>query len=705
MRSPHLSRHLVRVGAVVLIMVPGATAAAQTRGWNDSITMALVQRAANRRATEIADSSLIDYRATARGFVTFLGQFGDARGELSQPPKLIRADELALEVYWRAPDRSKQLIVGRRDTLLAPTDINYHRDHLGIVQNNFPNTIRLGEGDEVLDVAHPLAVTALSLYDYQIADSLTLRLPDRTIDVYQVQVRPRDPDHAAVVGAVYLDRTTAEVVRMAFNFTHAAYLDPQLEDVSVVLENALVNGRFWLPRHQEIEIRRAGTWLDFPVRGVIRGSWDICCYVLNSGLDPRLFAGSEIEFAPLARQREYAWTGSLLDSLPADARAVTDADVARVQEEARALVRERALGRGAGSQLSVRRMSDFVRVNRAEGLALGAGARARVGPVSIGMIGRYGISDEKGKGRLSLRWRESATESMNAELFAERAYRDASDVAETSLPRNTIASQEFGSDYTDPFDVRALGLGIGWRALSVRWRIEAAWEQHDPVRVNAPPPFTGSYEPTLQAWSIASDRLSLFAEWARPTTTSGVDARWSAELRLMQYTGRDTVVSGGRQTATRARVQATVSWPLSGGSYRLISSTLVAGIAGPSTLPPQELVLLGGPVTGPGYEFHQFATRFGAAQRLEWHSSVPFPSISLGRFGRSPATATVAPFVNVMYAGDATSVRDPHQGWFPALGVGGLFLFDLLRVDVARGLRDGRWTFSLDVASELWGVL
>ena len=34
------------------------------------------------------------------------------------------------------------------DTLLLPTDINYHRDHLAIVQNNFPAIIRLGDGTE-----------------------------------------------------------------------------------------------------------------------------------------------------------------------------------------------------------------------------------------------------------------------------------------------------------------------------------------------------------------------------------------------------------------------------------------------------------------------------------------------------------------------------------------------------------------------------
>jgi hypothetical protein len=37
--------------------------------------------------------------------------------------------------------------------------------------------------------------------------------------------------------------------------------------------------------------------------------------------------------------------------------------------------------------------------------------------------------------------------------------------------------------------------------------------------------------------------------------------------------------------------------------------------------------------------------------------------------------------------------------------VGALVLFDLLRVDVARGLHDGRWIFSVDLMRDLWRVL
>ena len=257
----------VSIRTLALIIVAASKVDAQ-QTWNDPRTRALVEHATERRASQLADTALVDYKATAHGYVTFLAQFGEG---FPEPPKIVKADELGLEVYWRAPDLSKQRIMGRRDTLLLPTDINYHRDHLGIVQNNFRNIIRIGEGDEVQDVPHPLSPAGLQVYDFAIHDSLQIRLGTRVLDVYEVRVRPKDDRQPRAVGAVYIDRETGEVVRMAFSFTRAALIDKDLEDVSVVLENALIEGRFWLPRRQEIEIRRTGSWLDYPARGIIRG--------------------------------------------------------------------------------------------------------------------------------------------------------------------------------------------------------------------------------------------------------------------------------------------------------------------------------------------------------------------------------------------------------------------------------------------------
>jgi hypothetical protein len=682
---------------VWLAVVAPRTAAAQ--GWNEPSARALVERATARRAQQFADTALVDYRARAHGYLTFLAQVGEG---FTEPPRLVKADELALEVYWRPPDLSKQVIIGQRDTLLLPTDIDYHRDHLGIVQNNFPGIIRLGEGDEVRDVPHPLSPTGLREYDFAISDSLQIRLPDRVVDVYEVRVRPRDDQQPRVIGAVYLDRATGEVVRMAFNFTRAAFVDRQLDDLSVVLENALVGGRFWLPRQQEIEIRRSGRWLDYPARGIIRGRWEICCYDINVGLDPALFAGPEIVLGPADVRSEYEWSGRILDSLPPDVRAVSDAEVRRVQEEARELVRAQALARVRGASLAARRLSDFARVNRAEGLALGGTALFRLGAgVDAAVGGRWGFSDDEAKGGVALTGRRAGGAALR--VFAERTYRDARDVMETSLVRNSLAAQELGSDYTEPYDVRRGGVSseLGTH-LGLWWRVEAAYEHHERLTVEATPA-TGRYEPIIPAWSLRVRRLSIGVE--RPTALGpfGTELRLLAELRGALFDGRDTVLSAERPYLGRVFLAAHLERPI--GPQRLVLHTIVGAVGAVPDVPPQDLVYFGGPVTAPGYEFQDFAGQVGVSQRVEWQSPVPFPSIPLGRFGDAPASATVAPFAHAVYLRHPAPFRPEREGWYPSVGVGVLMLFDLLRFDVARGLRDGRWTLSVDVSRDFWSIL
>src|SRR5688572_29337271 len=383
---------------IALAALIPATTGAQT--WNDSRTLALVGRATERRAQQLADTGLVDYKASARGYLTFLAQLGEG---FPDPPKIVKADELALEVYWRAPDLSKQRIVGRRDTLLLPTDISYHRDHLGIVQNNFPDIIRLGEGDEVSDVPHPLSARGAREYDFAITDSLAIRMARRAVEAYRVSVRPRNDREPRVIGAVFIDRATGEVLRMAFSFTRAAFLDTQLENISIVLENVLIEGRYWLPRRQEIEIVRTGAWMDYPARGIIRGRWEVSGYAVNQGISPLFFRGPEIVIAPRSVLDERVWAGRILDSLPADVRASTDETIRAVQEEAGRLVHAEALARVHRTSLSARAISDFIRFNRVEGLALGAGVTRRMGAgVAFSGRGRWGFDDEEAKGRAAL---------------------------------------------------------------------------------------------------------------------------------------------------------------------------------------------------------------------------------------------------------------------------------------------------------------
>nr|MDQ2668050.1 hypothetical protein [Gemmatimonadota bacterium] len=62
--------------------------------------------------------------------------------------------------------------------------------------------------------------------------------------------------------------------------------------------------------------------------------------------------------------------------------------------------------------------------------------------------------------------------------------------------------------------------------------------------------------------------------------------------------------------------------------------------------------------------------------------------------------------VQATYARPATLADVTHpQGVYPSLGVALQPFFDLMRVQIARGLRHGTWTFNVDVTRDFWGVL
>jgi hypothetical protein len=141
------------------------------------------------------------------------------------------------------------------------------------------------------------------------------------------------------------------------------------------------------------------------------------------------------------------------------------------------------------------------------------------------------------------------------------------------------------------------------------------------------------------------------------------------------------------------------------GSKRLLLHTIAAAVVSGDSVPAQHLVYLGGPTTAPGYEFHEFVGRAGLSQRIEWRFPAPFVPIPLGRFGRAPGTITLAPFATAVWIDRAAAFKPSRKGWYPSLGLGALTVFDIFRLDVARGLRDGRWTFSVDIGRDFWSVL
>jgi hypothetical protein len=697
MRPLFAAKHAL-AGVVLMVGALCAPVSARAQQWNDARTMELVDRATARRAAQLADTGLVNFHATARGSLTFLAQLGEG---FPDPPKVVRTDELAVEVYWRAPNESKQRIVGRRDTLLLPTDIQYHRDHLAIVQNNFPSIIRLGDGDEVRDVPHPLSALGRAAYDFAITDSLTIKTTDRTFDVVMVSVRPKDVTQPRAVGAVYLDRSNGSVVRMTFSFTRAALKDDQLEDVSIILESGLVDGRYWLPRRQEIEIRRTGSWLQFPARGIIRGRWEICCVQVNADLGTPLFQGPEIVSLSPDALKKYPFKGSVLDAMPGDVKLGENDDLRRVQEEARALVRADALARVQRTALSIPSISDIVRMNRVEGLAFGAGVTRSLGDgFSAGAHVRFGTSDHAFKESLSAAWNRASGAGFS--ITAHDDFRSAGDVQEVSGLRNTIAAQEFGSDMTDEFRSRGITLGIDAGELfGARWKITLDRDQQSALAVHAKP-VTGAFQPAFAADSLTEWRATLSGFRARSAAPLGSTLQLSGSLSAARSHFDGGARAGAEQWTGRVVAAAQFERPFR--ADHLVLETNAAAVAGAGA-PAQDLVYFGGPITGPGYGYHEFSGNIGAGERVEWrHPALDIP-IPLGRFGALSMPVTLAPFVQGIWMGSSGPNAALSGGWHESAGLGVLTLFDALRFDVARGLRGGRWTFAVDFTRDFWRIL
>jgi hypothetical protein len=679
------------VGAILLTshFSPLTISPLTAQVWNSPKTLALVDRAVDRRLAVQADSALTSYRARAHGFVFFLAQVGEG---LTEPPRLVKADQLEVEVYWRAPDRSKQIILGWRDGTFLPTDITYHRDHLGIVTNNFGDLIRIGEGDEVRDAVHPLSPEGLGAYDYALSDSLAIRTADGEVTVYQVQVRPRSFSRPLVVGVLYIDVATAELVRFRFSFTPVAYLDRQLEDISIVLESALYENRYWLPRRQEVEIRRRVSWLDFPARGIIRGRWEIGDYKLNHDIPPALFEGPAIGGLLEARKADPTWSEPLDQAIADVAQPVNRQDMAALRAEVERLVGSRALGGLASRRLAAGSISDLVRVNRVQGLTLGfggiiglKGTRVQFRPTVA-----YGTADHRLMGSLTADWSLGAT---GLSLGASRRVVDFSDLPVIAPVMNSVLSQEAGKDHGDYVLLHAVELGARRRfGGRTSLGLSLALEESQSVAVDASPA-AGSYRvnPPLGSGTHRVARVSL------ERASGGIAVRQDLQGRL--------ALEFGEGPSDYLRATASGRWLASLGGSELLSRVYVG--AGTHQLPPHRSFAIGGRGTLVGEPFRAYGGRSVALAHLEWRFEVPVPAVRLGSFASTGRRMTLAPFVSAGYAAQPL----PGLPWSrtggirPVAGVALEWFMRLVRVEAGVGLRDGGVGVTVDINRDWWRLL
>jgi hypothetical protein len=596
-------------------------------------------------------------------------------------------------VYWRAPGASKQRIIGRRDRAELPTDIVYHQDHLGIIQNAFGRSIRLGNGDEVLDVPHPLSPGGPLRYDYATGDTITVALPGHEVRVVELKFRPKDFSTPRIVGTAYVDATTADLVRLAFNFTPAAYRDPELEDVSIVLDNALYDGRWWLPQHQEIEIRRRATLIDIPARGIIRGRWDVDQYVFNTGLPDSLFTGPEIVAAPQAVRDTFPWQTSLDLAIQDVAEPVRQNDLAEVRAQVARIAGRHVLSGLRPGGLATRGVSDLVHANRVEGLVLGMGGVWR--PRGAGIRGRgrasYGFADRTVDGALTATW------SLGGMAVEGSAYREVRDIGDWPIVApliNSISAQELGNDYGDYVRVTGGRLALRHSPPSgVEWEVAAARERPRGMTVRAAPA-TGQFRsnPDLGGPALSLVTLRL----RRPS--EGFAVRRDGYF--------DVALEGGRPDGGRAylRLAGIGHLLLPVGATRVL--VRVQGGIGSAALPRHRAFVLGGRGTLLGEPFRAWGGRSEALAHVEWRFTTPFPSLSLGPVARTPGSLVVAPYLGAGWSGRAVA----STPWAATPGIratSGLAVewLGVFRLEVGYGLQSRETHVSFDVTRDFWSIL
>ena len=648
-------------------------------GWDSEAALLLIERAIDARRHAWADSSLERFRADVQGHVYYLG---DILGERH----VIRADQLSLDVRWQRPDRSMQTIIGRRHELRLPTTIHYHLDHLFLVLDNFGDRIRIGDGHEVEDVLHPAAAAAREFYEYRLADSLEIRVRDRTARVFELEVRPRERTDAGAVGSLFVERETGAIARMRLTFTPAAYRDPQIVRLVVDLRSALQEGRYWLPDEQEIEIARSLPWFDFPLETLVRTRLRVLDYDFDEdalfGLGPGalIYSYREEELA-----RFDGWEDPLYGG-PIEASSA-DGDPSAVVEKARELVRRQTLGGGRRWQLALPNVSGGIRARRSEGLFVGAGAAYRPNDLTrVSFGGGHAVGEARPQASLGLRRRLGEVDvEVDGWL---RAHRDVGPAAAAGALR-TLALLVEGEDYEDPYLTTGGRIGVARRGGAVRWRVGASLErQRSAGLVVGTEPFGD--RPLRPVRPVDEGELARVDAGLTVGFGSGPGVRWTLDLA-----GEAAARGVGDFGYTRATVALRARGTPDGGWNW--ASGVEFSLAG-GELPAQRLFLLGGRGSLPGYEFRGWGGDRMALWRAEVSRAVASPWVRLRAIG-------AAGWAGLGRAGEVAGRRfgvGGSEGLRASVGLGLGLVYDILRLDVMRG---GDWVVLLSVDPRFLKIL
>jgi len=660
---------LRRISFALLFLAFAAPLAAQDPlGWNSERAHGLIARARERRELPRGDSTLQNYQAKAKGFVYF---YLDRREDDERT--LVKVDQIALDLYWKRPSVTKQIIVGLRDVSRLPNRMYYHLDHLTVVQNNLGDLIRIGDGDEVRDVPHPAAPGADSIYDYRLADSVTLQLgggqPD--VRVYEVQVRPKRTDRPAFLGSVFVDRDAADIVRMTFTFTPSSYVDRRLDYINISLDNGLFGGKYWLPNEQSVEIRRQLPELDFAAGAVIKGRLSVTSYVFNEPIPDSIFYGRSVSAVTPGERESYPFPEDIYAGVNTEGLAPPP-QMEDLRARAAELIGKQRLSGLPAWRLNVPNSSSVLRHTEAEGWYGGAGVTYSPSPTfRLDMTGGYAFGLKRPEATAALRFG-----APNDGLTIRGYYNEPRDIGPIKgMPGalNTFSSGFGDTDYTNLYFTRGVSVA-GVKPIAVTWQAGLLTRIEDQIN------------------SISSGRAYEAQSFMRRDPNEGTSS-WggSASASVIHLNLRE----GSNRTF--GRVLAHANYDRSTEDARTdFRGRFDAGLNLGEAVPQYDF-LLGGRETLPGYAYRSIRSESAFAL---WNGVL--------------SHSIASPWIRLRLLGSAAINREPKQGSInftvddrdvrlrASAGAGVGLLWDVLRIDVVKG---AHWQTLFSVRHDFWDLL
>ena len=687
----HRESVTILLAVVVFTSIPSLILGQSNRAWNQTEALEIIRRGQELRSQIAIDSLFRDYQAEATGHVYF---FADG---ISQKDRiLIKADQVALDVFWSAPDNTKQIIVGQRDEKILPTNIQYHLDHLTVIQDDFGSSFYLGGGDEIAGVVHPLSLNATDTYDFQISDSISISLPSsEDIKVYQLKVRPKNLDNPGVTGILHLQDVTGAVVHMSLTFTPSSYIDESLDYIRILTDNSIWNGRHWLPYDQKIEIRRESTLLDLPIGTTIQTHFRIRNYKFNQDLPNNFFSGSSIVSLPSSKKSQHIFDTGLLEGL-SEANYTSSVDMDQVRNLALELSGTKSLTKWKQSRLFVPTLSSMYRRNRAEGSFFGIGNSLQIRP-DWKLQSNIGYA----KGSKSLVLSSTLRKEQTRGYFSFQTFRKQLNDIGVMLPgssgaMNSLASALIQQDYSDPYFSSGIKANKSWSIGSNHsMKISGAWERHwSAENIMEGYPSESGLNREIRPINDGNHQYLEFT-YTNMTAGTGLLTRFISSVGNMNEDLYANIYTD---------IQAQKHLPKMKTNVR---TWLRAGLS-KGTNSPQFQYLLGGRHTLPGYNYrsfrgHRFALLSGEINRSIWS-----PWLTLRIFGSTGITGNFysPTTTNDVISSFELSKGTTTNGFKTSIGMGLGFGWDLLHLNVGRGVDErGKWEFTIAADHRFWDWL